>query len=335
MTIMTDAGLAETAFHFLETLQPTRLIASPELARRTGVGRVLLKIEADRPLGNFKQLGGMFAGLLALARRPAGAPAHLICASDGNHGLAVTAAAQSAGAKASVFLPDTVTAVRAERIRGLGGEVVWVAGTYDDAVEAAAAFAARGEGVLIADTAPDPADPVVHDVMAGYAALARELYDQLREAGASPTHLYVQAGVGGLAAALVDSLAETMSGPRRTLAVEPRAAACVAAALRAGRPVQIDGDLHTSAEMLSCGLASAPALEVLRRRGVGSVLVDEDRLAAAVRALGDATGVASTASGAAGLAGLLEVAEQPALRVEHGLTEDSVVLLVVTEGAAE
>ena len=306
MTIMTDAGLAETAFHFLETLQPTRLIASPELARRTGVGRVLLKIEADRPLGNFKQLGGMFAGLLALARRPAGAPAHLICASDGNHGLAVTAAAQSAGAKASVFLPDTVTAVRAERIRGLGGEVIWVAGTYDDAVEAAAAFAARGEGVLIADTAPDPADPVVHDVMAGYAALARELYDQLREAGASPTHLYVQAGVGGLAAAL-----------------------------RAGRPVQIDGDLHTSAEMLSCGLASAPALEVLRRRGVGSVLVDEDRLAAAVRALGDATGVASTASGAAGLAGLLEVAEQPALRVEHGLTEDSVVLLVVTEGAAE
>ena len=78
MTIMTDAGLAETAFHFLETLQPTRLIASPELARRTGVGRVLLKIEADRPLGNFKQLGGMFAGLLALARSrprpPAGPP---------------------------------------------------------------------------------------------------------------------------------------------------------------------------------------------------------------------------------------------------------------------
>ena len=46
----------------------TRLIESPELAHRARVGRLYLKAEWERPLGNFKMLGGMLAGLRALAR---------------------------------------------------------------------------------------------------------------------------------------------------------------------------------------------------------------------------------------------------------------------------
>ena len=313
--------------------RPTPLIELPALARRASVGRIFVKAESERPLGNFKALGGMVAGLRALARARGESRPRLICASDGNHGLSVAAAAQRAGAKASVYLPAHVSPNRAARIEALGGEVVWIAGTYDDAVQAAANAAARREGLLIPDTTPDPDDPVVKDVMAGYALLTQELVAQLRDdVRDRPTHAFVQAGVGGLAAAVADGLADHLRAPGKLLIVEPESAACVSRALQAGHPVQIPGDLRTSAEMLSCGLASAAALKILRRHDVGSILVSENQLQTAVHALREASGPETTPSGAAGLAGLLHVAAHGALRDEHALHSDSTVLLIATEG---
>ena len=48
--------------------QPTRLHELPELARRCIIARVLVKAKNERPLGNFKVLGGVIAGLRALAK---------------------------------------------------------------------------------------------------------------------------------------------------------------------------------------------------------------------------------------------------------------------------
>jgi len=323
---------------------PTPLIELPALARHANVARVFVKVEAERPLGNFKVLGGMLAGLRALARavgatslqslreHPRAALPRLICASDGNHGLAVAAAAARVGAAAVIYLPVDVSATRARRIEALGGEVVRINGTYDDAVSAAADATARGDGLLIPDTTADPHDPVVQDVMDGYALLTRELVTQFRdEARTRPSHLFVQAGVGGLAAAMADGLRNLMR-TGRTVIVEPENAACVARALAAGYPVRIPGDLDTSASMLSCGLASAPALAVLQRHDVRAVLVSDDQLQSAPQALREAGGPETTPSGAAGVAGLLRAAANPALRTMHQLDGDSCVLLIATEG---
>jgi diaminopropionate ammonia-lyase len=319
-------------------LRPTRLIDLPALARQAAVGRVLVKVEAERPLGSFKSLGGTLATLRALARM-AGAsqavPPRLICASDGNHGLAVAAAAGVAGAKASIYLPVCVSRSRVERLHVVGADVVRVQGTYDDAVRLAATAAAAGEGVLIPDTSSDLRDPVVKDVMSGYGLLARELAQQLRdEMRLRPSHVFVQAGVGGLAAAMVEGLRESLEAPAQFLVVEPEVAACVALALEAGHPVSVPGDLRTCAEMLSAGLASAPALQVLLLHCVASVLVSEGELASGVDVLAQAGGPSTTPSGAAGLAGLAHVAGSAELRARHQLTPQSIVLLIVTEGAA-
>jgi len=328
--------------------RPTPLLELPALARRADVARVLVKAESERPLGNFKGLGGMFAGLRALARIAGATSPHdlghgsrmplprLICASDGNHGLAVAAAAARARTNASIYLPEDVSSMRAQRIETLGAEVVWIDGTYDDAVCAAAEAAARGEGLLIPDTSSDPHDVIVQDVMDGYAVIARELVMQLREeANARPSHLFVQTGVGGLAAAMADGLVSAMQAPQRVIVVEPEAAACVARALAVGYPVRISGELRTSATMLSCGLASAPALQVLQRHDARAVVVDENELLAAPQTLRDAAGLATTESGAAGLAGLLHLAANPALRAEYRLDANSIVLLIVTEGIVD
>jgi diaminopropionate ammonia-lyase len=330
-----------------EDYHPTTLLGLPALARTAHVARVFVKNESERPLGNFKVLGGMVAGLRALARAtgtaslrdllarrvPSRSLPRLITASDGNHGLSVAAAAHRAGAKASIYLPDSVSPQRAKRIEALGAQIVWIKGTYDEAVEAAAKAAARGEGLLISDTTPDPNDPVVRDVMAGYQLMTRELASQFQGlANGRPSHVFVQAGVGGLAAAVAEGLRGVMLETGRTLVVEPESAACVARALEAGRPVQIQGKLHTSAEMLACGLASAAAVEVLRKHGARAVRVSERQLDEAVAALREAGGPATTPSGAAGLAGLLHVAGNPSLRLEHGLTHESSVLFIATEG---
>lgn len=327
--------------------QPTPLLELPPLARLAGVGRVFVKIEGERPLGSFKALGGMIAGVRALATASGATDPQdlfsnkttrklprLICASEGNHGLAVAAAANKAGTKAIVFLRREVSATRAARIEAFDAEIVRMNGTYDDAVAAAEATAARGDGLLISDTSNDPDSPVVNDVMAGYGLLADELIDQFRDPSrARPTHLFVQAGVGGLAAAMVDGLQPLLQAPSKFLIVEPEAAPCVARALQVGEPTLIEGDLHTSASMLACGMASAPALRILQRHSVASVLVSDVQLRVAATELRSAGGPQTTESGAAGLAGLLQVAGRHELRSLHQFNSDSVILLIATERA--
>lgn len=332
--------IAASAAGALPDHPATPLIECPGLASRAQVSRIFVKVEGERALGSFKSLGGMLAGQRALERaaeptggaRDASSP-RLICASDGNHGLAVAAAAQRAGVPASIYLPTSVGRARADRIVALGGEVLRIEGTYDDAVAAAAAAAARGEGLLISDTSADPDDMVVKDVMAGYGVLAAEVAAQFgADLAARPSHIFVQAGVGGLAAALAAGLEAILQPPGTIVVVEPENVACVAAALAAGHPVQIAGDLHTSAHMLSCGLASAPALGVLLRHGAQSVTVSEQALEEAVTVMAAAGGPRTTSSGAAGLAGLLRAAATPHLRTRYHLSTDSIVLLIATEG---
>ncbi|MFO1069842.1 MAG: pyridoxal-phosphate dependent enzyme [Geminicoccaceae bacterium] len=321
----------------------TPLLDLPRLAARLGVAQLLVKDEGRRMLGSFKSLGGTYAGLRALARhagtevpallaaRPAGLPP-LLCASDGNHGLAVAAAARMAGGPARIYLHSGVPAVRAARIEAEGAEIAWVRGTYDDAVDAAARSARAGGGILVADTTDEPDDPVVGDVMAGYGVMAAEIRRAVDAAGgATPTHLFVQAGVGGLAAAMADGLRGWLAPPAVIVAVEPATTPSVSAALAAGSPVRVAGSLDTVAEMLSCGEASAPALRVLQRQGARAMTVSEEALAAAPVLLHEAGGPATTASGATGLAGLAAALADAALAAELGLDAGSRVLLLATE----
>jgi diaminopropionate ammonia-lyase len=169
---------------------------------------------------------------------------------------------------------------------------------------------------------------VVRDVMEGYSIMADELVEQFEALRVRPTHAFVQAGVGGLAAAVAEGLA---SFSLHLAVVEPAVAPCVARALECGRPVLIEGFLNTSAEMLSCGLASAPAVDILLRHHATSILVDEPSLRTATTQLGEA-GVWTTPSGAAGFAGLTQAAADRNSRRRHGLDTSSIVLLLITEG---
>lgn len=321
----------------------TPLLSLPDIAARTRVAAVFAKDETGRSLGSFKSLGGTYAGLRAIAAHHGCGVAELIArppssksgpvlltASAGNHGLAVAAAARHGSARARVYLSPDVPAARVKRISDEGAEIIRIDGTYDDAVAAAEMAARNGEGILVADTSAHSGDKGVADVMAGYGVLGHEIRAQFESAGrARPTHVFVQAGVGGLAAALVNDLGGWLAPPARFIAVEPAQAACLTAALEAGKPVRIPGALKTVGDMLACGEASAPALEILRG-AIVAMTVSEKMLKAAPALL--PAGISTTPSGAAGLAGLQAVSESEALRAGFELTARSRVLLVITEG---
>lgn len=323
----------------------TSLIDLPWLAERCGVAKIWAKLENERPLGNFKSLGGTHAALWALARAtghedvptflarlPMPLPT-VICASDGNHGLAVAAAARRVGAPARIYLPAAVGGARAARIEAMGATIIRIEGTYDEAVAAAAAASDGVQTLLVADTTDRMDDPVVARVMEGYGRIATEICAQLHaDRSAYPTHAFIQAGVGGLAAAMAEGLGPHGKGPCQLVTVEPQSAPCVERALRNGSPIHVDGSLETAAEMLSCGLASAPAVATLLRYGAVPLLVDEDILVEAVEVLDLAGGPRTTPSGATGLAGLLHASRDGEARVRLKLDGQSRVLLLVTEG---
>jgi diaminopropionate ammonia-lyase len=329
--------------------QVTPLLNLSQIAKSLNVAGLLAKDESKRALGSFKSLGGTYAGLAALARAagvdmPAlfGLPVkqranlpRLICASDGNHGLAVAAAARLIGSKATIYLHTLVSQRRIDRITAQDADIVIVDGNYDDAVIAAEQAAAHGDGILVADTSETANDPVVADVMAGYGVIGDEIVEQLSGQNLPhPSHIFVQAGVGGLAAAVAESLYGLLMAPAKLIVVEPGRAACVGPALVKRKAVQIAGDLETSADMLSCGLASTPALKILLRHSALALAVSESEIAEAVQLLNQQPGISTTASGATGLAGLMKVLIDPSLRQKFELDDASRPIIFITEKAA-
>jgi diaminopropionate ammonia-lyase len=299
------------AFHrSLPGYAPTPLVEAPAAAAALRVDRVLVKDESSRlGLPSFKVLGASWAIDRALAEHPGAV--RLVCATDGNHGRAVARTARRLGLAATVFVPAAIGAAPRVAIAGEGARVEVVDGTYDDAVERAAALAAA-DTLLIQDTAWPGYETVPAWVIEGYATIGAEI-------DAAPDLVALQIGVGSFAAAMVGRFA-----PTRIVGVEPVAAACALASIEAGTPVTVPGPHDSVMAGLNCGRVSSLAWPVLARGIEAFVTVSDERAREAVALLAR-DGVTAGESGAAGLAGLLAFRDELELR--------GTVLVVNTEGA--
>jgi diaminopropionate ammonia-lyase len=219
--------------------------------------------------------------------------------------------ARRLGLDATVYVPATMVPARRAAIAGEGADVQVVDGTYDEAVERAAA-AADDATLVIQDTAWPGYESVPGWVIEGYATIGAEIE-------ATPDLVAVQIGVGSFAAAMVRRFAAS-----RIVGVEPIAAACALASIEAGAPVEVPGPHDSVMAGLNCGRVSPLAWPVLARGIEAFATVSDERAQTAVALLAR-DGVTAGESGAAGLAGLL------AFRDELGLS--GTVLVINTEGA--
>jgi diaminopropionate ammonia-lyase len=220
-----------------------------------------------------------------------------------------------------------------DAIAGHGADVELLDGSYDDAVAAARATArARGYWYCpdaVGNDATEKERAFASDVMAGYGTLFEEFLGQLVRV---PDFLFVQAGVGGLSAAGVSAVRQ-VSAQTKVIVVEPEGSAAIARSLAAGSPTAVD-DVPTVMACLRCQSVSAVAWPILLA-GVDAVLtVTDDDAATAVRELAGA-GVIAGASGAAGLAGVLVACADDAIRSQLGITSQSRIAVVNTEGATD
>jgi diaminopropionate ammonia-lyase len=302
------------AFHrSLPGYAPTPLVEAPAAARELGVERVLVKDESSRlGLPSFKVLGASWAAhraIAALGERPPGLT--LTCATDGNHGRAVAWMARQLGVAATVFVPSAMVPQTRAAIAAEGARVEVVDGTYDEAVEQAAALAGK-DTLVIQDTAWPGYETVPGWVIEGYATIGAEI-------DAVPDLVAVQIGVGSFAAAMVRRFAGA-----RIVGVEPIAAACALASIEAGALVEVPGPHDSVMAGLNCGRPSPLAWPIVSRGIEAFATVSDDRARQGVRLLAR-DGITAGESGAAGLAGLLAFRDQLAL--------PPTVLVINTEGA--
>ncbi|MEO1066909.1 MAG: pyridoxal-phosphate dependent enzyme [Pseudomonadota bacterium] len=293
---------------------------STPLVEREGV---LIKDESQRMgLGAFKALGGVYAVARIIEERWREATGvgltpsdferedvrrfasslTFVCASAGNHGMAVASGARLFGARARIFLADTVPDAFAARLEAKDAVVVRAGADYEASVDAAISDAAENDFIHLADGSWEGYRHAPTLVMEGYTVMAEELRNKFEADGRWPTHVYLQAGVGGFAGAIAHMIRQNWAVQPDIIIVEPEAAPCLKGSAAEGAVTTVAGPVSDMGR-LDCKTPSLIAFEVFQDASVRYLTVSEHDARNAVAALSK-LGIETTPSGAAGFAGL-------------------------------
>ena len=271
-------------------LRQTPLFAAARLADPPTEAELLLKLECLQVSGSFKARGAAAKiGALPAEDLARG----LVTASGGNHGLAVSHAAVSAGVPVKVYLPETTTPAKIARLRALGATVEVVGAVFDEAAEAARAEV-QATGATFIHPFADPA------VVAGQGTLALEILDQL--GGEPPDAVLIAIGGGGLVTGMGVAL-KALAPATRVIGIEPVGCPTLQASLVAGHVVRLER-IATRVATMSCARTDDALFRTARQVIDEVVLVEDDDLLAAARWLWAECGIAADLSGAAAVAAL-------------------------------
>lgn len=338
---------------------PTPLWSLPDLAQSLGIGELRLKDESTRSsIQSFKALGAPIALIRLILRlypdrhfdptalltgryRDDLHALAVISATDGNHGRALAAAAQSAGCRCLIVLPHHVSAERERAIAAYGAEIIRVAGNYDAAVAEAARLAATNGWHVVSDTSYPGYETIPRDVMQGYGIIVQEVLNEMHstpDTSCAFTHVFLQGGVGALPAGILAHFWEFHGTQRPTsVIVEPVQADCLYQSARVGHASHATGSVDSVMAGLACGDASPLAWKILQGAADYFMTIEDADAVATIRQLAAGSvrdiPIVAGESGAAGLAGLKVVCQDALLRAKIGLDSHSRVLVISSEGA--
>jgi threonine dehydratase len=254
-------------------------------------GSIVLKLEQLQHTASFKPRGA-FNRILSNKVPEAG----IIAASGGNHGIAVAYAAHTLGHRAEIFVPEVCSPVKIARLRGYGAQVSIIGANYAEALEASQVRAAQ-TGALVVHAYDQP------EVLAGQGTLGYEFARQV------PDLDTVLLAVGG--GGLIGGVLGWFAGDVRVIGVEPEGAPSMARALEAGEPVDVSvGGI--AVDSLGARRVGKLAFEQAQRYLERVVLVSDENIRAAQRALWNDLRLIAEPGGATATAALLSGAYQPA-----------------------
>ncbi|MEP3275470.1 MAG: threonine/serine dehydratase [Stappiaceae bacterium] len=249
-----------------------------------------LKLECLQHSGSFKARGA-FNNLLKY--KDSGMP--VTAASGGNHGAAVAYVSKVLGLEATIFVPETSSRAKIDRIRSYGATVHVEGERYADAAHLCSAFQQKTGAI---DVHPYDSVPTI----AGQATVGREWEQQVENLDT----LLIAIGGGGL----ISGVASWFNKDRKIIGVEPTGSAALHKALNAGRPVDIKVN-SIAADSLGARSAGQLTFEIISNRVADVVLVDDQVILDAQTRLWNEAQIATEPGGAAALAALISGAYVP------------------------
>lgn len=252
--------------------------------------QLVFKLESLQHAGSFKARGA-FVNLLT---RPVPA-AGVVAASGGNHGAAVAYAAIKLKKPARIFVPTVASPEKIERIRGYGAELVITGERYADALAASERWAAETGAMRV-----HAYDQV--ETLLGQGTVGLEFEHQDTRVDT----LLVAVGGGGL----IGGIAAWYAGSVKIVGVEPEKAPTLWNALRAGRPVDSEAG-GIAADSLAPRRVGELMFPLAQRLVDRVILVTDESIEQAQRALWKMLRVVAEPGGAAAFAALLSRRYEP------------------------
>ncbi|MCC6717954.1 MAG: threonine dehydratase [Acetobacteraceae bacterium] len=291
------AELDEAAALVHAAFPPTAAYAWPLLAARAGC-EVWVKHENHTPTGAFKVRGGLtyFDRLRARGAVVRG----VVSATRGNHGQSLAYAGARAGVAVTIVVPHANSAEKNAAMRAFGATLVEHGSDFDEARAHAQALAER-DGLRFA--------PSFHaDLVVGVATWAYELF----RAAPPLDALYVPIGLGsGIAGAI--RTRDLLGLATEIVGVQSTGAPAYALSFAAGHVVETNR-ADTKADGMATRQPDGGALAIIRQGAARVVTVDDDEVAAAIRAYWTDTHNLAEGAGAAPLAALLQERDRQAGR---------------------
>jgi threonine dehydratase len=263
-------------------------VESIPLSQLTGA-HIHCKLDYLQRTGSFKERGARNALLLLTGeQRKRG----VIAASAGNHAQGIAYHGSLLGIPVTVVMPRFAALIKVTNCRHFGANVVLHGADLGEARIHAEELAQRDHLTFI-----HPFDNA--DVMAGQGTMGLEIIEQAPGVEA----IVVPVGGGGLLAG-IGTVVRAKRPNVRLIGVEPVHAACLTAALAAGRPVAVPLS-PTLADGLAVPMLGARPFDVLRQVVDQVVTVDEANIALAILRLIELEKSVVEGAGAAPLAAFL------------------------------
>ncbi len=262
----------------------TPLVESPSLSERFG-RQIYLKLECFQPIRVFK-IRGAYNKISQLREK------NVVAVSSGNHGLAVAYCSRLLGKKCTIILPETAVEEKVDSILEFGGEAVKF-GEYHRDREAKAQEIVRKTGAVLVHPFND------RDIIAGTGTCGLEIADQLPNADS----VIVPVGGGGLISGIALA-ALSVSPLTKVFGVELEKAAKMTAALRVGRPVDIDAPKSIADGLIPSSVGDL-TLGACRKLVSGIFTVSDEEILSAMKLLIREAHIFPEPSGAASVAVLL------------------------------
>lgn len=260
-----------------------------------GGAQVFIKLENLQHTGSFK-LRGAFNKLLALS--PKQRSAGVITASSGNHGAATAYALRTLGANGTVFVPTTVSPLKATLIQRYGAQIHQVG--HDSSIsEIEARRAAEARELVYISPYNDP------QIIGGQGTIGVELTRQLAQIDA----VFVALGGGGLISGIATYL-KAVHPNVQIIACSPRNSAVMQHSVAVGQIIE-EESLPTLSDGTAGGVEPGAITFALVRDLVDHYVdVSEAEISAALRLFLETHHLLIEGAAGVAIAAYLQVKEQ-------------------------